>query len=73
MFRPKVDNHKIKQSFESSAEERITCQLRTGFVGLNEYLHKCNIKDSVLCHCASKESVGHFCYTVLSMKLKEKS
>ena len=47
MFRPKVD-HKIKHSYESSAGERIVSQLRMGYVGLNEYLHKCNIKDSDL-------------------------
>ena len=38
----------------------IICQLRTGYVGLNEYLHECNFKDSDQCQCGSKESVSHF-------------
>ena len=59
MFRPKV-GHKIKHSYESSARERTIFQLRTGYVDVNKDLRKCNIKDTHICHCGSKESVSHF-------------
>lgn len=59
MYRPKV-NHKVKHVFDSSQGERITSQLRTGYIGLNEYLHKCSFKDCDKCECGAIESVGHF-------------
>ena len=56
-FRPKV-GHKIQHSFVSSVGETIVSQLRTGYVGLNEYWHKCNIKETDL--CGAKEILSHF-------------
>ena len=47
-FRPRVD-FKLKNIFESTFGERIISQLRTGYVGLNEYLHKCNVKENDNC------------------------
>ena len=44
-FREKVD-HKVKHTYELAFGERIISQLRTGYVRLNEYLHKCNLKDT---------------------------
>ena len=58
-FRPKVD-FKFKHMFETSFGERIMSQLRTGYIGLNEYLHKVNIIENDCCECGGKESVGHF-------------
>ena len=58
-FRQKVD-HKVKHTHESAFGERIISQLRTGYVRLNEYLHKCNLKDTDQCQCGSKESISHF-------------
>ena len=58
-FRPNV-GHTIKHSFASTVGESIISQLRTGYVGLNEYLHKCNFKDSDLCKCGAKETVSHY-------------
>ena len=52
--------HTIKHSFASTVGESIISQLRTGYVGLNEYLHKCNFKDSDLCKCGAKETVSHY-------------
>ena len=43
-FRPKV-GHKIIHSFGSRVGESIISQLQTGYVGLNEYLYKCNISE----------------------------
>ena len=45
-FRPKVA-HKIKYKFETRKGEIVVSQLRTGYVGLNEYLFKSNIVTSV--------------------------
>ena len=50
----------IKHSFASTVGESIISQLRTGYVGLNDYLHKCNFKDSDLCKCGAKETVSHY-------------
>ena len=58
-FRPKV-GHKIQHSFVSPVGESIVSQLRTGYVGLNEYLHKCKIKETDLCKCGAKETLSHF-------------
>ena len=58
-FREKVD-HKVKHTYESAFGERIVSQLRTGYVRLNEYLHKCNLKDNDQCQCGSKESMSLF-------------
>ena len=58
-FRKKVDN-KVKHTHESAFGERIMSQLRTGYVRLNEYLHKWNLKDTDQCQCGSKESISHF-------------
>ena len=60
-FRPKVD-FRLRSIFDSSSGERIISQLRTGYVGLhvNEYLHKCNIKDSNNCECGGIETVSHY-------------
>ena len=58
-FRPKV-GYKVKNTFETTSGERIISQLRTGYVALNEYLHKVNIKDHDSCECGEIESVGHF-------------
>ena len=58
-FRPKV-GHKIQHLFVSPVGESIVSQLRTGYVGLNEYLHKCNIKETDLCKCGAKETLSHF-------------
>ena len=52
--------HKIQHSFVSPVGESIVFQLRTGYVGLNEYLHKCNIKETDLCKCGAKETLSHF-------------
>ena len=30
------------------------------YVGQNEYLHKCNIKETDLCKCGAKETLSHF-------------
>ena len=56
-FRQKVE-HKVKHTHESAFGERIISQLRTGYVRLNEYLHKCNLKDTDQCQCGSKESMS---------------
>ena len=58
-FRPRVD-FKLKNIFESTFGERIISQLRTGYVGLNEYLHKCNVKENDNCECGGIETVGHY-------------
>ena len=47
-FRPKV-GYKVKYTFETTSGERIISQLRTGYVALNEYLHKVSIKDHDSC------------------------
>ena len=52
--------NKVKHTCESAFGERIISQLRTGYVRLNEYLHKCNLKDTDQCQCGSKESISHF-------------
>ena len=58
-FRPNV-GHKIQHSFASTVGESIISQLKTGCVGLNEYLHKRNFIDSDLCKCGAKETVSHY-------------
>ena len=58
-FRSKV-GHKIQHSFVSPVGESIVSQLRTGYVGINEYLHKYNIKETDLCKCGAKETLSHF-------------
>ena len=52
--------HKIQHSFVSPVGESIVSQLRTGYVWLNEYLHKCNSKETDLCKCGAKETLSHF-------------
>ena len=58
-FRPNV-GHTIYDSFVSFVMESIISQLRTGYVALNGYLHKCNIIDSDIYRCGAKETVSHF-------------
>ena len=58
-FRPNM-RHKVHHAFVSTVGESIVSQLRTGFVGLNEYLHKCNIKEIDLCICEAKVTVNHY-------------
>ena len=47
-------------NFTVTFGERIISQLRTGYVGLNEYLHKCNVKENDNCECGGIETVGHY-------------
>ena len=58
-FRPRVE-FRLRNTFESSFGERIISQLRTGYVGLNEYLQKCNVKEDNSCECGGIETVGHY-------------
>ena len=58
-FRPRVE-FKLRNTFESSFGERIISQLQTGYVGLNEYLQKCNVKEDNSCECGGIETVGHY-------------
>ena len=58
-FRPKVA-HKIKYKFETRKGEIVVSQLRTGYVGLIEYLFKSNIVTSNKCRCGEIESVKHY-------------
>ena len=67
-FRPKVE-FKFKNTFVSSFGESIISQLRTGYVGLNEYLHICSLKESGNCECGEKESVSHYPLSAPNMKM----
>ena len=58
-YRPRVD-YKIKHVFESAGGERAVAQLRTGFIRLNEYLHKIGAVDSNKCQCGEIESISHY-------------
>ena len=58
-FRPKVDK-KIKYKFETRKGEIVVSQLRTGYVGLNEYLFKSKIVTCNKCQCREIESVKHY-------------
>ena len=40
--------------------DRIISQLRTGYIDLNDYLHKCNVKETANCDCGEKESLSHY-------------
>ena len=57
--RPKVD-FKLNHTFESSFGEKVTSQLRTGYIELNNYLQKCNIKKNPACECGEKETISHY-------------
>ena len=57
--RPKVD-FKLNHTFESSFGEKVISQLRTGYIELNDYLQKCNIKKNPTCECGEKETISHF-------------
>ena len=46
--------------FESFLGERIISQLRKGYIGLSDYLYKCNVKETANCDCGEKESVSHY-------------
>ena len=65
-YRPTVC-YKFKGiQFHSFTDERRISQLRTGYVPLNEYLHKCGLKDSKECSgCGDVESVPHFLLSCL--------
>ncbi|MCW4346280.1 MAG: ribonuclease H family protein [Candidatus Thiodiazotropha endolucinida] len=58
-FRPFV-THKIKHVYDKPHGQCIISQLRTGYVGLGEYLKKCNLKESDQCECGAVESVNHY-------------
>ena len=51
--------NKLKNMFESSFGERIISQLRTSYVGINEYLHRCSLKESDNADYGEKELVSH--------------
>ena len=58
-LRPKVD-FKLNHTFESSFGEKVISQLRTGYIELNDYLQKCNIKNNPTCACGEKETISHY-------------
>ena len=58
-LRSKV-NFKLDHTFQSSLGEKNITQLRMGYTELNEYLHKCNIKNDANCECREKESINHY-------------
>ena len=55
--------HKVQHSFvspvgESRGEHCIPIKNRLR--RLNEYLHKCNIKETDMCKCGAKQTLSHF-------------
>ena len=58
-FRPKM-GLKIQHSFGSTVGESIVSQLTTGYIGLNECLHKCNIIERDVYICGANETIRHY-------------
>ena len=59
LYRPQV-GFKIIHTFAQKSTDRIIGQLRTGYVQLQDYLHKIGLSENDKCYCGEKETVSHY-------------